>query len=72
MAKNAWHATQENKESQLKTVQEHIAKVSKSIQADAEKRDSLAGELKKSDENIQSAREELADVKAGVLPSNNS
>lgn len=64
MAKNAKHATQENKESQLKTVQEHIAKVSKSIQADAEKRDSLAGELKKSDENIQSAREQLADVKA--------
>ncbi|MES1189975.1 MAG: peptidoglycan DD-metalloendopeptidase family protein [Steroidobacter sp.] len=63
-AKSTRHVAQENKESQLKAVQEHIAKVSKSIQADAEKRDSLVGELKSADENIQSAREQLADIRA--------
>ena len=56
-------ATPANKENELKAVQEHIAKVSQSIQADAEKRDSLVGKLKEDDESIQSAREELADVK---------
>jgi len=56
--------TPANKESELKTVQEHIAKVSKSIQAEAEKRDSLVGELKSVDENIQGAREELAGIHA--------
>jgi septal ring factor EnvC (AmiA/AmiB activator) len=57
-------ANSANKETELKAVQEHIAKVSKSIQADAEKRDSLVGELKTADEGIQGAREELADIRA--------
>ena len=54
----------ENKEVELKAVQEHIAKVNQSIQADAERRESLMGELKVADQSIQGAREELADVKS--------
>ncbi len=64
MAKRAPKHAQQNKETQLKAVQEHIAEVSKSIQADAERRESLVGELKQADEGIQSAREELATVRA--------
>lgn len=63
-ARHSTRTAQENKESQLKAMQAHIAKVSKSIQADAEHRDSLVGELKSADENIQSAREQLADIHA--------
>jgi len=62
-AKHAKPATPANKETELKAVQEHIAKVSQSIQVDAEKRDSLVGRLKEDDESIQTAREELADIK---------
>lgn len=53
-----------DKESELKEVRERIESVRKSIQADAEKRESLVGELKNADENIQSARIELADVRS--------
>lgn len=52
------------KESELKKVREHIESVRKAIQADAEKRESLVGELKTADEDIQSARVELADVRS--------
>jgi septal ring factor EnvC (AmiA/AmiB activator) len=50
------------KESELKQVRERIESVRKAIQADAERRESLVGELKHADETIQSARVELADV----------
>jgi murein hydrolase activator len=52
------------KESQLRQVRQRIESVRKSIQADAERRDSLVGELKQADESIQSARDELADIRA--------
>src|SRR5690349_1901957 len=61
--KHAKPATPASKENELKNVQEHIAKVSQSIEADAEKRDSLVGKLKEDDEGIQSAREELSDIR---------
>ncbi len=51
------------KENELKQVREGIENVRKSIQSDAERRDSLVGELKKADESIQSARGELAEVR---------
>lgn len=64
LARHAKPVARENKESELKSVQEHIAKVSKSIQADAERRDSITGELKTVDESIQSARQQLADIRS--------
>ena len=67
VAKHSKPPTPSNKENELKTVQEHIAKVSQSIQADAEKRDSLVGRLKDDDETIQSAREVLSDIKSRRL-----
>jgi murein hydrolase activator len=55
------------KETELKQVRERIESVRKSIQADAERRDSLVSELKQADEGIQSARGDLADVRAQRL-----
>jgi murein hydrolase activator len=52
------------KETELKQVRQRIESVRKSIQADAERRDSLVGELKQADESIQSARGELADIRS--------
>jgi septal ring factor EnvC (AmiA/AmiB activator) len=66
-AKRSRPATPASKETELKAVQDRINKVSQSIQVDAEKRDSLMGKLKDDDETIQSAREELADVKTRRL-----
>lgn len=64
-AKNAASGdTAKAKETELKQVRQRIESVRKSIQADAERRDSLVGELKQADENIQSARSELADIRA--------
>ena len=56
--------TAKAKETELQQVRQRIESVRKSIQADAERRDSLVGELKQADEGIQSARGELADVRA--------
>ncbi|MGC3981506.1 MAG: peptidoglycan DD-metalloendopeptidase family protein [Steroidobacteraceae bacterium] len=56
--------TTKAKETELKQVRERIESVRKSIQADAERRDSLAGELKQADENIQQSRSELAEIRA--------
>jgi septal ring factor EnvC (AmiA/AmiB activator) len=56
--------TAKAKETELKQVRERIESVRKSIQADAERRDSLVGELKQADESIQSARGELADIRS--------
>lgn len=66
----SWAATRDtakSKESELQQVREHIESVRKSIQNDAERRDSLVGELKQADESIQAARAELADVRARRL-----
>ena len=63
----SWAATADTtkaKETELKQLREGIESVRKSIQSDAERRDSLMGELKKADESIQSARGELAQVRA--------
>ena len=63
----SWAATADTtkaKETELKQLREGIESVRKSIQSDAERRDSLVGELKKADESIQSARGELAQVRA--------
>ncbi len=59
--------TAKAKESELKQVRERIETVRKSIQADAERRDSLAGELKQADESIQAARGSLAEVRSRRL-----
>jgi septal ring factor EnvC (AmiA/AmiB activator) len=56
--------TAKAKETELKQVRQRIESVRKSIQADAERRDSLVGELKQADESIQSARGELADIRS--------
>ena len=58
-----WAATQSN-EAQLKALRQRIESVRQSIQADAERRDSLVGELKQADESIQTARQELAGIRS--------
>lgn len=55
--------TTKAKEAELQQVRQRIEAVRKSIQANAERRDSLVGELKQADEGIQLARGELADVR---------
>lgn len=59
----ATRVTTTAKEAELKNVRAGIESVQKSIQQDAERRDSLVGELKKADESIQSARGELAEIR---------
>lgn len=51
------------KESELKRMQGRIEDVRKAIEADAQKRDALAGELKESEQEVQSARGRLADIR---------
>jgi septal ring factor EnvC (AmiA/AmiB activator) len=66
LAGTGWAATRDTtkaRETELRQVRERIDSVRKSIQADAERRDSLVGELKRADESIQSARGELAEVR---------
>lgn len=60
-------ANSRGKEAELSAVRERIEGVRKSIQADAEQRDSLVGELKQADERIQQARMELADIRGQRL-----
>lgn len=50
-------------EAELKQVKARIESVRKSIQSDAEQRDSLQGELKQADERIQNARSELSGIR---------
>lgn len=57
------------KESELKQVKSRIEDVRKAIQADAQKREALAGELQKSTEEIQSVRVRLADIRKQRLAS---
>lgn len=67
LAGASWAATVDTtkaKENELKQLREGIESVRKAIQSDAERRNSLVGELKKADETIQSARGELAQVRA--------
>lgn len=54
----------EVKEAELKQVKGRIESIRKAIQADAERRDALAGQLKDADLRIQSAREQLATVRS--------
>jgi murein hydrolase activator len=55
------------KEAELSAVRQRIESVRKTIQADAERRDSLVGELKEADERIQQARADLADIRSQRL-----
>jgi septal ring factor EnvC (AmiA/AmiB activator) len=57
-------AAPEVKEAELKQIQGRIDSVRKAIQSDAERRDSLAKDLRTADLRIQSARERLTDVRA--------
>jgi len=51
------------KETELKQVKSRIESIRKAIHAEAVRRDALAGQLKKADLDIQSAREQLAAVR---------
>jgi septal ring factor EnvC (AmiA/AmiB activator) len=51
------------KESELKQVRGRIESIRKAIHADAERRDTLSGELKRADLEVQSARERLGAVR---------
>lgn len=57
----------EAKEAELKQVRSRIESIRKAIHADAERRDSLASELKKADLEIQAAREQLSEIRARRL-----
>jgi len=50
-------------EADLKALKARIESVRKNIEADTTRRDSLAGELRSADMNIQSAREQTADIR---------
>lgn len=58
-----------DKESELKQVRGRIESIRRAIHADAERRDALAGQLKRADLSIQSARERLAAVRASRVES---
>jgi murein hydrolase activator len=51
------------KEAELKQVRTKIESIRKSIQAEAERRDSLAASVRRADMNVQSARQRLSDVR---------
>jgi septal ring factor EnvC (AmiA/AmiB activator) len=62
----AWTASSPDpaaKEAELKQVRGKIESIRKSIQAEAERRDSLAAQVRKAELQVQSAREQLADVR---------
>lgn len=66
VASVSWAAKQDSaaaKESELKAMRARIESVRRSIQADAERRDTMVGELKEADEAIQGARLSLAEVR---------
>lgn len=66
VASASWAAKQDSaaaKESELKAMRARIESVRRSIQADAERRDTMVGELKEADEAIQGARLSLAEVR---------
>lgn len=54
----------DTKEAELKQVRTRIESIRKEIHEDAERRDALAGQLKRADLQIQSARERLAAARA--------
>ncbi|MFL6619839.1 MAG: murein hydrolase activator EnvC family protein [Povalibacter sp.] len=51
------------KEAELKQVRSRIESIRKSIQAEAERRDSLATQVRRADLDVQSARQRLTDVR---------
>lgn len=51
-------------EAQLKQVRQRIEAIRSRIQADAQRRDALAGQLRNADLKVQSARERLSEVRA--------
>jgi septal ring factor EnvC (AmiA/AmiB activator) len=70
----AWAAgapTPAAKEAELKQVRNRIDSIRRSIQAEAERRDALAGQVKEAELKIQSARERLSDVRARRIAAEN-
>lgn len=59
--------TAKSRETELNRVRARIEAVRQSIQEDAERRDSLVGELKRADESIQAVRSELGDIRSRRL-----
>lgn len=59
------------KEAELKQVRGRIDSIRRAIHADAERRDTLAGQVKEAELKIQSARERLSDVRAQRIASEN-
>ena len=59
------------KEAELKQVRGRIESIRRSIHADAEKRDNLAGQVKAAELRIQTARERLSDVRSRRIASEN-
>lgn len=57
----------EAKEAELRQVRSRIESIRKAIHADAERRDSLASELKKADLEIQAARQQLSEIRTRRL-----
>jgi septal ring factor EnvC (AmiA/AmiB activator) len=70
-ARAAGAATPAAKEAELKKVRSRIDAIRRSIQAEAQRRDALAGQLKEAELKIQSARERLAEVRAQRIAAEN-
>lgn len=64
LAFQAYGAEVAGKEAELKQVRGRIESIRKAIHADAERRDALASQLKSAELAVQSAREQLASVRA--------
>lgn len=64
-------ATPAAKEAELKQVRNRIDSIRRSIQAEAVRRDTLAGQVKEAELKIQSARERLSDVRSRRIASEN-
>jgi septal ring factor EnvC (AmiA/AmiB activator) len=59
------------KEAELKQVRSRIDAIRRAIQAEAQRRDALAGQVKEAELKIQSARERLAEVRAQRIAAEN-
>jgi len=64
-------ATPAAKEAELKQVRGRIDSIRRAIHADAERRDTLAGQVKEAELKIQTARERLSDVRSRRVASEN-
>ena len=60
---------QEDPEQELQAVRDKIAELQRNMRRDTDKRDALSGQLRDAEENVQSARGRLGDVRKRIAES---